>query len=196
VPKQNRVKYRLPGYGIAGTTTRSEMSDMTVVQDGQVVSIEYILTVGDQVLDTSAEEGPLEFLQGSGNIVPGLEREMYGMKIGDSKQVVVSPKDGYGEFDDGAFMDVPRAEFPAEIPLEHGIELNVTDEDGKNTMAYIDTVGDQSVRLDFNHPLAGTELHFDVKVVGLRPATPEELEHGHAHSHEHAHGHDHGHDHH
>jgi FKBP-type peptidyl-prolyl cis-trans isomerase SlyD len=161
------------------------MSDITVVQDGQVVSIEYTLQVGDQVLDTSAEEGPLEFLQGSGNIVPGLEREMYGMKIGESKQVVVSPKEGYGEFDDGAFMDVPRADFPAEIPLEHGIELHVTDEDGKNTMAYIDTVGDQSVRLDFNHPLAGAELRFDVKVVGLRAATSEELEHGHAHSHEH-----------
>jgi FKBP-type peptidyl-prolyl cis-trans isomerase SlyD len=172
------------------------MSDITVVQDGQVVSIEYTLQVGDQVLDTSAEEGPLEFLQGSGNIVPGLEREMYGMKIGESKQVVVSPKDGYGEFDGEAFMDVPRADFPAEIPLEHGIELHVTDEDGKNTMAYVDTVGDQAVRLDFNHPLAGAELHFDVKVVGLRAATPEELEHGHAHSHEHHHGHDHGHEHH
>lgn len=163
------------------------MSDTTVVQDGQVVSIEYTLKVGDQVLDTSAEEGPLEFLQGHGNIVLGLEREMYGMKIGDSKKVVVSPQDGYGEFDGEAFMDVPRAEFPAEIPLEHGTELHVTDEDGKDTMAYIDTVGDQSVRLDFNHPLAGTELHFEVKVVSLRAATPEELDHGHAHSHEHHH---------
>lgn len=171
------------------------MSEITVVQDGQVVSIEYTLKVGDQVLDTSAEAGPLEFLQGRGNIVPGLEREMYGMKIGDSRKVVVSPKDGYGEFDGEAFMDVPRADFPAEIPLEHGIELHVTDEDGKNTMAYIDSVGDQSIRLDFNHPLAGAELHFDVKVVGLRTATREELEHGHAHSHEHTHGHDHGHDH-
>ena len=163
------------------------MSDTTVVQDGQVISIEYTLRVGDQVLDTSAEAGPLEFLQGSGNIVPGLEREMYGMKVGDNKKVIVPPQDGYGEFDREAFMDVPRAEFPAEIPLEHGIELHVTDEDGKETMAYIDTVGDQAVRLDFNHPLAGAELHFEVKVVGLRPATPEELDHGHAHSHEHYH---------
>lgn len=173
------------------------MSDLTVVQDGQVVSIEYTLRIDDEVVDTSNEEGPLEFLQGSGNIVPGLGREMYGMKIGDSKQVIVLPQDGYGEFDGEAFMEVPRAEFPAEIPLEHGVELHVTGEDGKDSTAYIDSVGDKSVRLDFNHPLAGAELHFDVKVVGLRPATPEELEHGHAHTHEHNHDHDHdhGHDH-
>jgi FKBP-type peptidyl-prolyl cis-trans isomerase SlyD len=113
------------------------------------------------------------------------------MKIGDSKKVIVAPKDGYGEFDGEAFMDVPREDFPAEIPLEDGIELHVTDEDGKDTMAYIDSFSDKSVRLDFNHPLAGAELHFDIKVVGLRVASPEELEHGHAHSHEHNHEHKH-----
>ena len=171
------------------------MSDLAMVQDGQVVSIEYTLRIDDEVVDTSNEEGPLEFLQGSGNIVPGLEREMYGMQIGESKKVIVSPRDGYGEFDNGAFMDVPRADFPADIPLENGIELHVTDEDGKDTTAYIDNIGEESVRLDFNHPLAGAELHFDVKVVGLRAATTEELEHGHAHTHEHNHEdhHDHGH---
>jgi FKBP-type peptidyl-prolyl cis-trans isomerase SlyD len=161
------------------------MTGVLVVQDGQVVSIEYTLQVDDQVLDTSDEQGPLEFLQGSGNIVPGLEREMYGMKIGDSKKVVVAPKDGYGEFDPEAFMDVPRSEFPTDIPLEEGTELHVTDEDGEEAAAYIDSVDERSVRLDFNHPMAGAELRFDIKVVGLRPATPEELDHGHAHSHAH-----------
>lgn len=163
------------------------MSELSVVKDGQVVSIEYTLHVGDELLDSSDQEGPLEFLQGGNNIVPGLERELYGMKIGESKQVTVAPKDAYGEFDPDAFMDVPRADFPTDVPLEDGLELHVTDQDGKDSMAYIDSFTDQSVRLDFNHPLAGAELHFDVKIVGLRSATAEELDHGHAHSAEHVH---------
>jgi len=165
------------------------MSEIMVVQNGQVVSVEYKLQVDDQVLDTSDQEGPLEFLQGAGNIVPGLEQELYGLKIGDSKKVIVPPKDGYGEFDPEAFMDVPRSEFPEDIPLEEGTELNVTDEDGKEAAAYIRSVDDKLVQLDFNHPLAGAELYFEVKIVGLRPATPEELDHGHAHNHDAHHHH-------
>ena len=163
------------------------MSDMTVVQDGQVVSLEYTLTVDDEVLDSSEGEQPLEFLQGGGNIIPGLERAIYGMKIGESKSVVVAPADAYGEVDDEAYTSVPRTDFPAGVPLEEGTELNVTDEDGKEATAYIDSFDDETVRLDFNHPLAGAELHFDVKVVGLRAPTAEELAHGHVHSHEHHH---------
>jgi FKBP-type peptidyl-prolyl cis-trans isomerase SlyD len=83
------------------------------VQDGLVVSMDYKLTVDGEVLDSSDEAGPLQFLAGYGNIIPGLENEMMGMKIGDSKDVVVKPEDGYGEFDEEAFMDVPRTEFPA-----------------------------------------------------------------------------------
>ena len=163
------------------------MNDMTVVQDGQVVSLEYTLTVDDEVLDSSEGEQPLEFLQGGGTIIPGLERALYGMKIGESKSVVVAPADAYGELDDEAYSSVPRADFPAGVPLEEGTELNVTDDDGKEATAYIDSFDDETVRLDFNHPLAGAELHFDVKVVGLRAPTADELAHGHVHSHEHHH---------
>jgi FKBP-type peptidyl-prolyl cis-trans isomerase SlyD len=109
------------------------------------------------------------------------------MKIGESKQVTVKPQDGYGELNPQAFMDVPRAEFPSDIPLEQGLELHLTDKDGEDSVAYLQSFDDKSVRLDFNHPLAGAELHFDIKIVGLRPATAEELNHGHAHTHEHNH---------
>lgn len=163
------------------------MSDATEVRDGQVVSMEYTLTVDDEVLDSSEGEAPLEFLQGGGNIIPGLERALYGMKVGESKSVVVAPGDAYGEFDDEAFTNVPREDFPPDVPLEEGTELHVTDDDGEESTAYIDSFDDQSVRLDFNHPLAGAELHFDVKIVGLREATPEELAHGHVHSDDHHH---------
>ncbi|HQX00868.1 MAG TPA: peptidylprolyl isomerase [Anaerolineales bacterium] len=157
------------------------------VQDGLVVSMDYKLTVDGEVLDSSEDAGPLQFLAGYGNIVPGLEREMAGMKIGESKDVVVAPADGYGEFDEEAFMEVPRNEFPSDLQLEEGIELNVTDEDGQNQYARVENITDESVRLDFNHPLAGAELHFTVKVVALRDPTKEELDHGHVHEEGHNH---------
>jgi len=157
------------------------------VQDGLVVSMEYTLKVDGEVLDSSDGMGPLQFLAGFDNIVPGLEREMIGMKVGESKDVVVAPEDGYGEFEDEAFMEVPRADFPADMELEEGLELSVTDEEGKNQYARIESITDEKVRLDFNHPLAGAELHFNVKVVALRDPTKEELEHGHVHEEGHHH---------
>lgn len=151
------------------------------VQDGLVVSMEYKLTVDGEVLDSSDEGGPLQFLAGYGNIIPGLEQEMLGMKIGESKDVTVQPEDGYGEFDPEAFMEVPRSEFPADMKLEEGMELHVTDEDGQHQAAFVDTFDDKIVKLDFNHPLAGAELNFYVKVIALREPTAEELDHGHVH---------------
>lgn len=151
------------------------------VDDGVVVSMEYKLTVDGEVLDSSDEAGPLQFLAGYGNIIPGLEKEMMGMKIGDSKEVTVQPEDGYGELDDEAFMDVPRSEFPADMKLEQGAELHITDEDGEHQAAYVLSFDDKTVKLDFNHPLAGAVLNFYVKVVALREPTDEELDHGHVH---------------
>ncbi|GAB4495233.1 MAG: peptidylprolyl isomerase [Anaerolineales bacterium] len=162
------------------------MSKLTV-QDGQVVSMEYSLRVDGEMIDTSAGREPLEFLQGAGNIIPGLEDELYGMEIGEAKNVIIAAEDGYGELDPDAFIDVPREQFPAEIPLEVGVELQVRDESGHPMMARIDTVNTDSVRLDFNHPLAGKELVFDVKIVGLRDATDDEMEHGYVHGSEHQH---------
>jgi FKBP-type peptidyl-prolyl cis-trans isomerase SlyD len=143
--------------------------------------------VDGEVLDSSDDAGPLQFLAGYGNIVPGLEREMIGMKVGENKDVVVAPEDGYGEFDEEAFMEVPRNEFPADMEIEEGLELSVTDEEGQNQYARIESLTDEKVRLDFNHPLAGAELHFNVKVVALRDPTEEELDHGHVHEEGHHH---------
>ncbi len=157
------------------------------VENGQVVSMEYKLTVDGDVLDSSEEAGPLQFLAGYGNIIPGLENEMIGMKIGDSKDVVVTPENGYGEFDDDAIMEVPRSEFPKDMEIEEGIELNLTDEDGYQQIGRVESFDDTAVRLDFNHPLAGAELHFSVKVIALRDPTAEELEHGHVHESGHHH---------
>lgn len=151
------------------------------VENNKVVSMEYTLHVNNEEIDSSKGQEPLQFLVGHGNIISGLEREMMGMKVGESKDVVIAPADGYGEFDEEAFMDVPRDAFPKDMSVEEGAELTVRDDSGQSRYARIDAVNGENVTLNFNHPLAGDELHFNVKVVGLREPTAEELEHGHVH---------------
>lgn len=151
------------------------------VQNNKVVSMEYTLHLDNEEIDSSKGQDPLQFLVGYGNIISGLEREMIGMEVGESKDVIVPPADGYGEFDENAFMDVPRKVFPTDIPVEEGTELTVRDDSGQPRYARIDTVDGDTVTLNFNHPLAGDELHFNVKVVEVREPTAEELEHGHVH---------------
>jgi FKBP-type peptidyl-prolyl cis-trans isomerase SlyD len=151
------------------------------VQKDVVVVMEYSLQVDGEEIDSSKGQDPLQFLVGHGNIISGLEREMIGMKVGESKDVVIQPADGYGEYDDEAYMDVPRAEFPQDMPVEEGLELSVRDDQGQSRYARIDGIEGDTVTLNFNHPLAGDELHFNVKIVELREPTSEELEHGHVH---------------
>ena len=163
------------------------MADELKVNDGQVVSMHYTLHVDGQVVDSSEGKEPLQFIQGMGQIIRGLEHQLYDMKIGDKKDVVIPPKDGYGETDPAAFMDVPRESFPPNVPLTPGTELELRDKSDHPMYARIDEVTDKSVRLNMNHPLAGKELHFSVQIASLRPATNEEVSHGHVHGEGHGH---------
>ena len=159
------------------------------VSDDLVVSLGYSLSLEEgTVIDSSSGDEPLEFLHGRGQIVPGLEKALYGMAVGDEKQVTVNPADGYGEVDaeDNVFMALES--FPPDVALEIGESIYVRDsESDEEYQAFIAEIGEESVKLDFNHPLAGQTLYFDVKIEGLRSATSEELAHGHVHTHGHAH---------
>ena len=161
---------------------------LTVVDD-IVVSLDYSLSLEEgTVIDTSIGDEPLEYLHGRGQIIPGLEKALYGMVIGDEKQVIVEPADGYGEVDAEDSILMPRESIPPDIALEIGESLYVRDsESDEEYQAFIAEIGEESVKLDFNHPLAGQTLYFDVKIEGLRSATSEELAHGHVHTHGHAH---------
>ncbi len=156
-------------------------SEFTKVEKDLVVSMEYTLTVDGEVVDSSKENGPIDFIQGKGNIIPGLEKALYGMSLDESKKVNVPAAEAYGEFDEEAFEEVPVSDFPTDIPLEVGIELAVEDEDDGAMSAVIEEVTKDTVTLNFNHPLAGKDLVFDIKIVGLRAATEEEMQHGHVH---------------
>jgi FKBP-type peptidyl-prolyl cis-trans isomerase SlyD len=151
------------------------------VADGLVVGLDYTVSLENQVVGSSAGREPLEFLQGHDQIVPGLERALHGMAVGDEQDVVVTPADGYGERDTNALQFVPRDAFPSDMTLKPGMGLNMRDDSGEVFEVFVAEIRPNGVLLDFNHPLAGETLHFHVKVVALRPATSEELAHGHVH---------------
>jgi FKBP-type peptidyl-prolyl cis-trans isomerase SlyD len=164
------------------------MNTGQTVEHGVVVSLEYTLQVDDEVVETTEEDGPIEFLQGYGEIIPGLEQAIYGMKVGQEKEVMVDPAEGYGEYDPEAFEEVPLDIFPEDMDLELGMPVELYDEDSDETVdGYIAEIRTDTVVVDLNHPLAGETLDFRVKVVGVRRATDEELAHGHAHGPNHDH---------
>lgn len=161
------------------------MSDQALkVVDDLVVTLEYVLKLADgQEVDRSDSDDPLEFLQGHGQIIAGLETSLYGMGIGDEKDVVVHPADGYGDADPDNVEVMSRDEFPEDLELTIGTGLQMRDQQsGEVYQAFVsELIGSEQVVLDFNHPLAGETLYFHVKVSGLRPASTEELSHGHVH---------------
>lgn len=152
------------------------------IASGSVVGIDYSLHLGDgQVIDQSAPGEPLTYLHGEGQIVPGLEAALEGCDVGDHKQVVVAPGQGYGEHDPRGVQQVPRGAFPPGFEPKVGMELTAEGQNGEAVPFAIREVRQDDVVIDLNHPLAGKTLHFEVTVREVRAATAEELQHGHAH---------------
>lgn len=160
-------------------------------QADRVVSIRYVLTLGDGSEADRSDDEPMDYLHGHDNIVPGLERKLQGKIAGEKLKVTVVPADGYGEADPDSTKTMPKEAFPPGV--EEGMQLAMEDEEGDTIPLWVKEVTHESVVIDFNHPLAGETLHFDVEIVGVRAATEEELAHGHVHSHgDHHHHGDHG----
>jgi FKBP-type peptidyl-prolyl cis-trans isomerase SlyD len=140
------------------------------VQEGSIVSIEYTLTDDDgKVIDTNVGKEPLTFIQGAGQIVSGLEKELQGLKPGDQKKVQVKPEDGYGMPSQQAFQEMPRENIPAEAQ-KPGVTLMAKGPDGRAIPIRVHEVKEKTVIVDFNHPLAGKTLNFDVKIKDIKAA--------------------------
>lgn len=154
---------------------------MAKITDGLVVSLDYVLTVDGETLAKTEPGEPMEYLHGAEEILPGLEAALDGKQVGDKFSVTLQPEDAYGDYDDEEREEIDRADIPNIDELEVGMEVEVEDEDGYAYRAMVLEIGPQIVTLDFNPPLAGKTLTYDVEVVGIREATEEELEHGHAH---------------
>ena len=141
---------------------------MTVAKNGDTVRIHYTgcLTDGTE-FDSSIGRDPLEFTIGSGNIIPGLEREIVGMAAGDRSTVTIAPDDAYGPHHAEGVREVPREAIPAEIEVSIGAQLQAVSEDGQPLRLTVVAQSETTVTLDANHPLAGKDLVFDVELVEI-----------------------------
>ncbi len=158
------------------------MDKKYLVEDNMVVSLAYILWVDDEIADSADSLNPLDYIHGKGNIIPGLEKELVGLKTGDKKIVVVEPADGYGERMEESVIELERSLFPEDYEPEIGNSLNLQDDESDQVFTgYIDGFDDQVVRIDLNHPMAGKQLKFETEIIGIRPASEHELEIGHLH---------------
>lgn len=147
----------------------SKAAGKATVSNGKQVSLEYTLKLDDNtVLESNVGKEPLTYTQGAHEIVPGLEKAMEGMAIGDTKHVEVKPADGYGEIDPKAFQEVKKSEIP-EKAWKVGTQLEAKSPDGQSMYPRVAEVKRDTIVLDFNHPLAGKMLFFDIKVVDIRP---------------------------
>ena len=162
-----------------------------IVERGSVVSLQYVLRdpQGNE-LDRSTPQDPFVYLHGYGQIVPGLETALAGLASGAKKSVVVDPDQGYGHVEDALRTKVNREQLPSDSSIEVGMRFMADQGDGQTLVFTVTEVEGDHVHLDGNHPLAGVTLHFDVEVLGVRPATADEISHGHAHGPE-GHHHDH-----
>ncbi len=139
------------------------------VQDNMDISLEYTLTIDGKVVESTAGREPLHYIHGTHQIIPGLERALVGMKVGESKSVTVSPEDGYGKVDPAAIIEVPKTQLPSDVKPAVGMVLRGMNPTGQSFRAKINEVKKESVVLDMNHPFAGKTLNFQVKVVGVAP---------------------------
>ena len=146
-----------------------------------VASFEYALRDDDgELIDSSEQHGPLHYVHGTQSIVPGLESELLGKGAGDEVKVRVPPERGYGLRDERLVQDVSRDQFPPG-DIDVGMQVQAQSEDGDRMILTVVAVAEDSVKLDANHPLAGVALNFEVKVLDVRAASAEEIEHGHVH---------------
>ena len=156
------------------------------IQPQHVVSLTYDLYVkqdsgAEDLVESATEEQPLVFLYGAGQMLPKFEENLSTLSTGDSYEFRLASEDAYGNYDDEAVANLPKEMFQGTDIPEIGSMLPLQDNNGNHFQGQVVSIAEDSVIVDLNHPMAGQELHFKGKIVNVRPATPEELSHGHAH---------------
>ena len=151
------------------------------IADESVVSMHYTLKDDKgETIDSSDGGEPLTFLQGAGNIIPGLEEALMGKAKGDKLKVSLTPDKGYGERDERMVQSIPKKQFQGAGDIKPGMQFQVNSQGGPMVLTVVEVKGDEVV-VDGNSPLAGQNLHFDVEITDVRKASQEELDHGHVH---------------
>jgi FKBP-type peptidyl-prolyl cis-trans isomerase SlyD len=153
----------------------------------KVVTIHYTLKdESGNLLDSTQGSLPFSFLTGHDQVIPKLEEEIDTMLIGGKKNILISAEDAYGEYRDDLVHQINKENFPQDVELEVGMQFVTSAPDGIQMPFAIKQIDGDLVTIDFNHPLAGKNLEFEVELVDVRDATEEELAHGHIHG---PHGH-------
>ncbi|MFC5585536.1 peptidylprolyl isomerase [Nitratireductor kimnyeongensis] len=141
---------------------------MSQVKSGDVVRIHYTGKLADGTqFDSSAGREPLEFKVGSGQIIPGLDRQIQGMKQGESGTLNIPAAEAYGARDENQVQAVPRSALPTEMDVQVGSNLQATTQEGNQISLTVVGVGDDEITVDANHPLAGHDLIFDIEVIEI-----------------------------
>ncbi len=147
-----------------------------------VVTMNYTLTDQEgRIIDTTEGGEPFSYLHGVGSIIPGLEQALEGKSPGDRVSVSIPPEQAYGERNEALIQVVPKDRFEGVDEVEVGMQFQTPTESGNVRIVTVIDVEGEDVTIDANHPLAGVTLNFDVTVLNVRPATPEEISHGHVH---------------
>ena len=139
-----------------------------VIGAGKTVKFDYSLKVDGKVIDSSEGKEPLEYVQGQGMIIPGLEKQLEGLKVGDQKTISVAAADAYGEVNEQLFKEFPKDMIAEGINPQVGQMLQLQDNQGRVIPAMVAEVKEDTVLLNFNHPLAGQDLVFDVSIVDIQ----------------------------
>ena len=152
------------------------------IEQNKVVTMNFTLKDDEgNVLDSTEKGGPFSYISGTNMVLPKLEEALNGMLIGSKKNLKLEAKDGYGNYNDDAIQVVGKENFPEDIVLEIGMEYMANNPDGVKMPFTISNVDGEEITIDFNHPLAGKNLNFDIELLNVRDATAEELSHGHVH---------------
>lgn len=158
-----------------------------IVEKNKVVSLSYELKVEGETVEAVGADSPLMFLFGSGNLLPKFEENLSGLKLDDGFDFNLASTDAYGPVVDDAIVDVPLQAFAVDGEIDReilklGNHIPMLDQAGNRLNGVVVNFNDEIVTMDFNHPLAGNDLHFSGKVVEIRDASADELQHGHVHS--------------
>ena len=140
-----------------------------MIRNGSVVRFEYTLSgENGEVIESNKGKDPVTYTHGQHEVIPGLENELSGMKVNEEKNICLQPEEAYGAVDPKGFKEVPKTEIPA-AALKVGTPLSARSSEGEDVIIRVHEVKQKTVILDFNHPLAGKTLNFDVKVIDIEP---------------------------
>lgn len=147
------------------------MTDQLPIGPGTTVTLHFALSLeGGEKIDSTFERAPATFTVGDGNLLPGFEKALFGLKTGARETLVITPEDGFGQHNPSNLQEIPRSQFDDDLELEEGLMLSFADAQKAELPGVVREFDDQRVVVDFNHPLAGRDILFEVDILNVEPA--------------------------